>query len=283
MLNLDKFNPNLKQWRRRELLLFFVIVPAVVTAIYLLPQPVKNTMILSPSNSNPFSWFMSNYVHTAVWHFTANLGSYFIIMFVLFSINTNKKVFRWSTTLVFLVLPFIASLFVVTYMPQATSQGFSAIDAGLAGYTVYAVCSFMKLRVFKDTEIDFAYLLVIGNIFFWSLMGGHWDFFYPLTAVVAILLFKNQRVIASLIRHVIRYNNPFSKKSVWHIPFNVYWLSVSLIAAVILFSGYDLLSTTAPQQGVNILAHYVGYVFGVLVPAMMVIWDSFILWALRNR
>src|SRR5438132_7735905 len=76
-----------------EHLLFFVVIPLLMVFIYFLPTPFKQSYFILYSNStNPYSLFLSNYTHSAPLHIVSNLTVYFTVMFLLFNIETDKKI-----------------------------------------------------------------------------------------------------------------------------------------------------------------------------------------------
>ena len=114
-----------RRWTSYELILFLFLIPLLIIVIYFLPDTVKQSyFILYPSNPNISSIFLSNYTHSEVMHIISNLVAYVVIMFLLFNLERDKRIFGIMTALVFLVLPWLLSWYTITLAPNDCVLGY---------------------------------------------------------------------------------------------------------------------------------------------------------------
>jgi hypothetical protein len=141
-------------------------------------------------------------------------------------------------------------------------QGFSAITAALAGYLIYAVYGYLKTVRKLNVDLSFVTLVVLLNLTIVSFLSLPVP---PFTRLIFLSLsiwysYKNRVVI----RQIFATIRKLIKKSVYE-----YW--VFLLALILMFSLPSLIPKNIVQEGrgVNILAHYIGFIFGVFVPSII--------------
>lgn len=257
-------------WTKKDFVFFYIIIPAVLTFMFLLPENIKYYFILIASNPTILSMFFSNYMHTSLSHFLGNLFSYFIIIFLLFNLEINKKIFYISSILIFLILPFVSSILLVYRFPALPpSLGFSAIVASFNGYLVYSVFNYIKKFYYQQTNIRFVWLILMINVIFAANNLGTPAFFQVIVISLSIILiFLNRAAIKEIFEQtILKFKNLISQK------FKLFMYNTILFSIVIvfIFSLPSLIPSEIKNGNsiINIFSHYVGYLFGLFIPLIM--------------
>lgn len=244
----------------------FLAIPAVLAFLFLIPQGVKDQLIMQISAPTPLSVFASNFVHSDAMHFLGNLVFYLLACFVLFNIEPDVKRFRLVLVALLVVVPILASVVTLYAMPKLkTSQGFSAVVAGLIGYVLFCTYAYIKETVKPKHEVFFAPMLLL-----FSLALAVWNM-NQITSIVLIVIFWvlayfNREVISSSLK-LLRDESVALVRS----PRRLVRIYYGLIFALwVLFAFLSLpgLLTLSVQNGAisNVIAHYTGYVCGWTIP-----------------
>lgn len=158
---------DLRLWKRIDFLIFFIVVPAILTLVYLLPVSIKDSFVLYWANPTPLSIFMSNYVHGGLVsnngfgleHLVFNIILYLLALFIIFFfVEKSRKRFGIASAFLFLVLPVISSLFSLWLLNEETMQGFSAIVYGFWGYLIWSIMEHISK---KKPVNSISYVLII--------------------------------------------------------------------------------------------------------------------------
>ncbi len=147
---IDQIKINLKSWKLPEWILFFVIIPAVLFLVYLIPQEIKNSYFIL-NTANPWNlptWFLFSYTHSQLYpHLVGNIASYLLALLAVFSFENNKRRFWIMAAGSLLLVPLIASLLTIGMFTVlgvgVTSQGFSAIGAAFIAYAMISIVLWM--------------------------------------------------------------------------------------------------------------------------------------------
>jgi hypothetical protein len=264
---ITKFNPNSKIWNIYDFIFFFVLIGAILTIIFLLPEKIKYYFILQPSNNTLISIFLSNYTHTDFNHFIQNLIIYWIIILLLLNLETNKKLFYQVSAFLFIILPFMSSFAVIYYISGFSSLGFSAIVSGFMGYLIYAVYNYLKNIYKLPLNYHFPFLILSINLTIMVIFNlQNVPLFLKITLIVisTFLIFINMENIKQIVKIIISKLNIPVKKCYT----NIFKISYFLMVFVFLFSLPVLIPSEIVNEKmtINILSHYVGYCFGALIP-----------------
>lgn len=111
-------NPLIRIWSSKDWAFFFAAIPALLCLVFLLPAGVKQYLILAPKAPTLLSLFASNYTHSELVHLLSNIGIYWLVLFVLFNIETDRTRFYTVSAASFLILPLVSSLYVVSTLPS---------------------------------------------------------------------------------------------------------------------------------------------------------------------
>jgi hypothetical protein len=154
------------EWRKRDYLIFYVLIPAILLLLYFVPQNFKESyLILNTADPSIISIFLSNYTHTQFKHFISNSAMYLLLMFLLFNLETNSRLFYKVSALILIFLPILSSLIVIIKIPNMGNvQGFSAVTSALAGYLIYAVYGYLKNVRRLKVNSSFVNLVVLLNL-----------------------------------------------------------------------------------------------------------------------
>ncbi len=196
----------------------------------------------------------------------SNLVLYLVLMVFIFIFDalTNRKMLFVNLPLLFIVLPIISSLVNVVIFSaleaNLPAKGFSAVVAGVFGYLTFSTLHF--IREYYGIKFDRSILQLMSLIFYInlliiSLVYGYYPVVILLSLLVVYFIFytkKDIKKIFSLLRKL--------KRSARAVIFVSFYLCL-FVGVVALFPG----SLKNSGNLVNILAHYVGYIFGFLVPA----------------
>ena len=264
---MSNFTPFPIPWKKSDFAFFFLFIPALLTLMYLLPLNLKNDLILHTSNPNILSIFFSNYMHSNLTHIFENLLSYLLVMFILFNLETNKKRFYRTSGLIFILLPFISSWAAMQYidLPGGT-QGFSALVSAFCGYLIYSVYCYLKQVHFSSLQMRFVLLVIMINVSFMATnVGADTLYLFSLWAITGSMMYLNRRELEAIFSMLnLKLKNANFKMD----PLDtIYYASACVYAFLFLFVLPILIPASILVDGhvVNILSHYIGWVFGIVV------------------
>jgi hypothetical protein len=250
---------------------YFILIPVLLIVLYLNADMLKQSLALYINNPTLLSIIGSNYFHTEQWHILSNLVFYFLLMPFVFFFDylTNKKMLLVNILLLFVFLPVLSSLLNIVMFTEmgvtGPGYGFSAIVAGIFGYLAFSLLHYARdyhsVR-FEKGIFQMMWLIIYINLALISLVYG----IYLLVVIIAFLL------MLSIINTYRDYGRIFLKMR-----------DTNYIHRIMFFAGF-LFCLIAGVQGlfpgtlvvdgvrVNIYAHYVGYIFGFIVPAMVFVY-----------
>jgi hypothetical protein len=256
------------EWKNREYALFFGIIPLVLFLFFGLPENLQNQIILKPLEPTIISAFFSNYLHTNIEHLAGNLSFYLIVMLLLFNLETDKKRFYVTALGLFVILPLISSASIILVLSRINSSlGFSGIVSGFLGYMVYTLYAKVKQNYYSQLTYKFLWLLLMLNVFVWSISWPNYNSLIISSVMTVLLLYANWKAIKETWLKI----NINVKSSVKGFLPRIGFISLTLAFAV--FGMLILLPRDIVNQGnmINILAHYIGYQCGWILP---VIYDN---------
>jgi hypothetical protein len=250
---------------------YFILIPAVLVVLYLNSDMLNQSLALYPNNPTLLSIIGSNYFHTQQGHLLSNLIFYFILMPFAFFFDylTNKKMLLVNMVLLFVLLPVVSSLLDIVVLREIgamlPSYGFSAIVAGIFGYLAFSLFRYVRdyhgVR-FEKGIFQMMWLIIYINLAFISFVYGIY-----LLVIIIVFLF-----ILSIINSYRQYGQVFLKmKNAGRFHRTLFFTAFILclmVGPLCLFPVTILIGSIF----INIYAHYVGYIFGLFVPAMVSIY-----------
>jgi len=249
--------------RSQATILFLPVIVCVL--LYIVPIPNKDQLQFSFENPNPLSIYTQVFIHGDLGHLTGNLVSYsFLILsnIILFTSTRETKLLNKYSTIIFLILPIVHALTwnIITYTLFERYFGVIGISSIISAYAGLLIS--YSIRAYKVTNIAFdisklflATLFLIADIIFASYFKP--QSFYILAVLVTFALFLHY--IKSPFTLIYRHYK--SKKSP-EIPI----ITASLIIGLVFISAAFPSEFVSGGQVTNILTHYVGLVFGLLLP-----------------
>jgi len=261
---------NNKIWKKRDYIIFFILIPVVLILFYIIPQSIKNIFILDMKHITILNIFFSNYIHSNLLnHLIPNLIIYLLLMLIIFKLETDKKLFYKVMISLFILLPFLVSLYLIKFLPLST-QGFSAITSGIMGYFLYVFYRYVRKNYDKKINSDFLLLLIVINAFLVLITHRIWSWSSLMFAIALIYVYK-ARLNLKKIFWILFLDFKNICKSKYSI--KLYKISIFVLSIYFLFS----LSTILPvdirienNNVINIASHYFGYVFGICIPLIIV-------------
>lgn len=265
---------NLKKWKWFEYFIFFALIPLIIIFIY----PFSKNFALDLNSPNLINIFMSNYAHSSLEHLVGNLIPYFLVMFAIFNFETSKKRFYKMCVADFVLIPFILfavmEIFVKIYhMTIPPMLGFSGICAFLIGYFTYTIYRYLK-NIFTNLKLDFLMLLLLANVFYWLIVSGLVLASIIAAFAISLLMCNNKEFFKEVFAEIS--DTITSKKD--HITSEFYKALKWTLAIAFIFSLNLLIPQRILIDGamINILEHYVGYLFGIGLPIIPEIYAGII-------
>jgi hypothetical protein len=247
---------------------YFIFILVVLGVLYLNSDMLKQTLALYPNSPTLLSIIGSNYFHMEQGHILSNLVFYLLLMPLVFIFDylTNRKMLLINIVLLFVLLPVVSSLINIVFFIElgvtAPGYGFSAIASGIFGYLVFSLLHYVRdyhNMHFNKGIFQMMQLILYINLALITLVYG----IYWLVVVIVFLL------ILSIINTYRDYAKVFEKmKSTGRFHRTLFFTGFLLcVMAGIqsLFPGRIVIGSTL----INILSHYVGYIFGFFVPALV--------------
>lgn len=261
--NLRKDLLNIKNTIQPIDLLAVLIIPLIISVIFLLPSQIQEILRLNIEHPNSISIFLSSYSHTDYSHYSNNLIPFLfiiILQLVIVAYIHNKKAFfrfLWSTAL---ILPFVISSFKLWIYPILlshikVSQGLSGINAAIIGSTPFILFRYLFRKNAEYNTWIFGFIIsysgLIISIEYWK---------YPLIPIIMISV-----LILSLI-NIVRDRDKNLKLSKC-IKDNSIVFSVAL-TLLLLYLIYPLIlfpkNILRTDNVIDIVSHYIGFVYGTI-------------------
>jgi len=210
-------------------------------------------------------------MHQDLKHLSNNLISYLITIFIVFNIETNKEIFIKSAILILLLLPFVSSAFTLSLLPGLnSSRGFSAILSAFIGYLLVSATNFFDYKLNLGSKNNFLYMLFIANLLLTMVFSINAGFFFLISAFLLLiyLLYQNRLDFIEIFNYISMYVQKSNQIPVLQDTYNI---TVTLLLLILIFSLSVLIPLNIVSEGqvVDISAHYLGYIFGILIPILL--------------
>lgn len=248
------------------------LIPVILFTVFLLPNQIKESLILHREASTIYSIFTTHFVHMKITHLISNVISYLIVVLFLYTflfVMDKTNFFRKFLFTNLLLMPFLISFiwvpvnqFISTGVK--TSFGFSGIVSSLFGTFIYVYVILLHERVKIKTH--FAY---ISSIFFVLLLFILFYFKSSLYTVMILILVAivfgwsayktvksiNKKAKTDLIKKAKRpkYAKIFL------------YISVFVLYLFIFVSAWHLfpIKFVIDNITINFFIHYVGFILGL--------------------
>jgi membrane associated rhomboid family serine protease len=228
---------------------FILSIPALVCLVVFANSSLQTAL----SSTTPVSFYTSNFVHSSIEHLSGNVVGYTIFVYLSFRFFREfgyERVFWFSFTLILLFVPIISSVSTV-YLLQRPSVGLSGVVSAFIGLYAFTIVIFLIQRSVSSV-VSFLLILLFGMAVV-SLIYRYY------TIGVLFVVFA----IALILKWVRKLE--IKKKD-------------SILLFSLLFLYLTSMVSIFPQQLVygnnfiNILAHYVGFFAGYMIPWLLRKW-----------
>lgn len=248
---------------------YFIVVPLVLVVVFLYSESLKGALALYPNAPTVLSMLGSNYLHTDLPHLVSNLVLYLVLLVFVFSFDalSNRPMLFVNLALFFLFVPVVSSLANVLGLSYLGVNlpcfGFSAVVAGVFGYLAFSLMHYLRDChgvVFQRGIFQLLWFILYINLMLISLIYQ----FYVGAVVVGVLLVLSLYYTSPDLVRIMQAVQAVSQRSQKVLILMGLFLCLSAASQA-------LFPQQVVQNGsvVNILAHYVGYMVGFFVPAVV--------------
>lgn len=258
-----------------ELLAVFLVVPAVLTALYLLPGTDEWSLSLAVEGLFRSRWtlwtaFASSYVHTDPGHLLHNVAAFWMVMGVAYPLSVlagwRRHLLSVAVVCLF-VVPFASAwttLVILGAITNVPSSGFSDVNSGFLGYLL--VVWFVAAERISDGAVDRRLAFVAAPVSVAAVLAAPETvaYFPPLPRAAAACL-AIAAVLAGLLVRDGALPGPVGLDPVPEFAL--------VVGASVLLAGI-LGSMVIVPMGSNAWAHLAGYVVGLCVALPAVGWSG---------
>lgn len=245
-------------------LIIILAVAAVLTLVYLLPKPFQRSLMLDFADPSILNLWTSAYVHRGFRHFSGNLSAYIILIslnYLLLVLANERDYFRSVFFAFLFLLPPVIAILNIVLIGRGNGAGFSGVDSALVGLLIVSVAVFLNKRVSEDISPKHGVvLLLVAFAVITETYAG-------IPGAVAILFVSGVLAVYDATQIGVEEVRTAARK-VYSMPGH---FELALFASfVFLISPWALFPRAIAEDGtvVNILSHYLGFVFGFFGPAI---------------
>ncbi len=151
LTSIDQFYRELKRdmamsFRTIFCVILFIVIPIILLIFYDLakdPELLK-FFKFNPEHPTIYNMFLSNYTHES-WdiHLIPNLVNYYILIFLIFLFEINRKKLYIEMAFLFLMLPFVITTIYIIFHANP-GLGISGINFGLNGYLLHCMYGYFR-------------------------------------------------------------------------------------------------------------------------------------------
>jgi len=243
-----------------------LILPTLACILlYIAPIQGKNQLQFSFENPNPLYMYTQAFIHGDLSHLAGNLVSYtFLILtnIILFTVTGKARLLNTYSVIIFLILPIVHALAwnIITYTLLGGYLGvigLSSIVSAYAGLLIgYSTQAYEVTNITYDKpKLFLATITLTADIIMISYFNPNPLYILAILLVFALFLHCIKEPFASILRHYRAGKSP-----------EIIIITASLIVGLAFISAAFPSNPLSEGQVTNILTHYVGLVFGVLLP-----------------
>jgi len=121
-------------------------IPFLLFLLFLLPNSIKDQLILYKNAPRLFSFFTAHFVHKEFEHLLSNVILYKLLVIPVYLLNFHaeqRRNFYLMAFLIFLPLPFLLSTIDLS-TPSSSYLGFSGIVSAFLGFLPYSALIYFK-------------------------------------------------------------------------------------------------------------------------------------------
>lgn len=150
----------------KDLILIFII-PVVLFLLFLLPDNLKEMLVLHRNYSNIYDIFTTHFIHEEFGHLSSNVTAYTVVILLLYVLlltlnkkELSRKLFIVNLLMVSILISLIwipVNKFIVTRAQK--TLGFSGIVSSISGMAIYAYILLLHEKI--KINIFYTYLSLI--------------------------------------------------------------------------------------------------------------------------
>ncbi|WP_435072869.1 hypothetical protein [Halorubrum sp. HHNYT27] len=130
-------------------LFVFLAVPAVLIAVFALPESTRRSLAFAYADPTATTAFTAHYVHLDVGHLAGNVAGYCLLSGVGYTVavlGDSRRFFLTALATFLLVFPFVLSALNLAVPRDAIGFGFSGINMALAGLLPLLLGTYARKR-----------------------------------------------------------------------------------------------------------------------------------------
>lgn len=153
-------------------------VPGVLVAVFLLPDAVKQGLVLSHGDPRPAAALTAHYVHLSTDHLVGNLSVYALVVpvaYLLCLFAGHRRTFFLAFTTYLLALPPVLSALDLVLLDGGVLLGFSGVLMAFVGFLPLAVVWYADRVAGLALDVDDApglFFMGLAGISLWSVPVG---------------------------------------------------------------------------------------------------------------
>lgn len=247
-------------------------IPGVLVALhFFLPDTIRSQLVFTYGESGPFTAWTSAYLHASNGHLYDNLFGYAIpaaFTYYLYTAYLQQRRRFWIIVAVLLgITPFITTTidYVVLYqyigfIPIGyTSQGFSGIASAFSGVFLTAIGFIVANEYDSEVGIHTALLIFLISLGVLTVANGILSLPLATMLIFGFVLLSTQYISLSDLRYPSRLQYRVRKH-------DEAIFQIVTYGAIVCILVYSMIPIEIIQDGniVNILAHIVGFITGII-------------------
>ena len=247
-------------------------VPLVLAGVFRLPREVRSSLVFEYTDPSLLTAFASAFVHFDRTHLLVNIGTYAVVVAVVFALavtSGHRRQFHLAFFNFVFVFPALLSYLNLSVLRSAAGFGFSGVVMAFGGYLPLALAEYADKRFGIGPRTAVAPVLAFCSLALIAVLS--------VQSVVAenttVLLGTAGLVVATLLAAVL-YAVPLSDTDsnltgkIAAAPARTGYFELGVVALVVVF-GLPFVAFPADPTGVdgsvNLYVHLLGYTLGFLV------------------
>jgi len=137
-------------------LLALAAVPAMLVAVFALPEPTRRSLAFSYRDPTVATAFTAHFVHLKAGHLAGNVASYALLAgvgYALAALGRRRRFFFTALATFLLAFPFALSALNLAVPRNAVGFGFSGVNMALAGVLPLLLWGYAREHAFTDASV----------------------------------------------------------------------------------------------------------------------------------
>ena len=247
-------------------------IPIVCIICFIIPLKIQDLLRVQSIEFNPLTFITSNFVHSNFSHLISNILAYIpvvVLLCYIYKESERLSLFIFSLISIVFILPFTYYLLLFFLQSRRffhfdfVSCGLSLVVSGLVGFLIPSLSFFIRDNLKLKIEPSMIFLSIISLTGILIILPYFkLDFTYIL--IIIILLFLGSYVgkyeLATIWKYIV--NAKLKKDKLQSI---VIICALTTYFVLVIFA-FPSKITQPTGTIVNILAHYFGISFGLMIP-----------------